>query len=52
LFQGIIPEIESAFDSINNENLDEEIWLFECFDYGIKQVYYLDWQLYLSKVCY
>ena len=52
IFMEIIPEIESAFNSVNNENLDEEQWLFECFDYGIKHIYYLDWQLYLSKVCY
>jgi hypothetical protein len=52
IFKVMITDIEAAFNTVNEGNLDEELWLFECFDYGIKQVYYLDWQLYLSKVCY
>ncbi len=53
LFKEISDDITIAYDEIGEGNLvDEDIWLFETFDYGIKKVYYLDWTLYLSKICY
>jgi hypothetical protein len=52
LFKLIQEDIENVFKEISSSLVDEETWLFEAFDYGIKHVYYLDWQLYLSKICY
>lgn len=52
LFQTIRKDIESAYKEVSMGGLEESLWLFETFDYGIKHVYYLDWQLYLSKTCY
>lgn len=52
LFSEIISEIKEAYLIVSSGNLDEELWIFETFDYGIKKVYYLDWKLYLSQICY
>ncbi|MCB1180028.1 MAG: hypothetical protein KDK36_20790 [Leptospiraceae bacterium] len=53
IFKHIRSDIEEAFESVKEGNkIDEDLWLFETFDYGIKNIYYLDWQLYLSKICY
>ncbi|MBE7412191.1 MAG: hypothetical protein L6Q54_12325 [Leptospiraceae bacterium] len=53
LFKEISEDISTAYLELGEENLtNEDIWLFETFDYGIKKVYYLDWTLYLSKICY
>lgn len=52
LFDLIQKDIQIVYAEISNSLVDEETWLFEAFDYGIKHVYYLDWQLYLSKICY
>ncbi len=52
IFKQIQKDIEEVFLQIEKNLPDEKIWLFECFDYGIKHVYYLDWTLYLSKSCY
>lgn len=52
LFSEIISEIEEAHKIVSEGKLDDELWLFETFDYGIKKVYYLDWKLYLSQICY
>mgnify|MGYP001590752460 CR=1 FL=1 len=53
LFKEISDDITIAYEEIGEENLvSEDVWLFETFDYGIKKVYYLDWTLYLSKICY
>lgn len=53
IFQEISEDIQIAFAEIGEQNLiNEDVWLFETFDYGIKKVYYLDWTLYLSKICY
>jgi hypothetical protein len=52
LFKTIREDIVTAYNEISNSLVNEETWLFEAFDYGIKHVYYLDWQLYLSKICY
>ncbi|HMV44439.1 MAG TPA: hypothetical protein PK079_00335 [Leptospiraceae bacterium] len=52
LFQVIKNDILKVYNEISDSLVDEETWLFETFDYGIKHVYYLDWQLYLSKICY
>ena len=52
LFKIIKEDIKKVYDEIGDSLVNEETWLFESFDYGIKHVYYLDWQLYLSKICY
>lgn len=52
LFKIIQEDIENVYSEISQSLVNEEVWLFEAFDYGIKHVYYLDWQLYLSKICY
>jgi hypothetical protein len=52
IFPLLCKDIEEAFLFISQGEVDEKLWEFETFDYGIKQVYYLDWQLYLSKICY
>jgi RNA binding exosome subunit len=52
IFKTIEDDIRKVFEEIKENLEDEEIWKFECFDYGIKHVYYLDWRLYLSKICY
>ncbi len=52
LFKEIISEIEEAYKIVSHGNLNTELWIFETFDYGIKKVYYLDWKLYLSQICY
>jgi hypothetical protein len=52
LFKEIISEIEEAYKIVSQGNLNTELWIFETFDYGIKKVYYLDWKLYLSQICY
>lgn len=52
IFKQIQKDIEEVFLLIEKSLPEEKIWLFECFDYGIKHVYYLDWTLYLSKTCY
>jgi hypothetical protein len=52
IFQEIISEIEGAYLIVSKGELDEDLWIFETFDYGIKKVYYLDWKLYLSQICY
>jgi hypothetical protein len=52
IFQIIKTDIEDVYKQIKKNLPEEKIWLFECFDYGIKHVYYLDWTLYLSKTCY
>jgi hypothetical protein len=52
IFKIIQKDIENVFKEISESLVDDETWLFEAFDYGIKHVYYLDWQLYLSKICY
>jgi len=52
LFKDIISEILQAYEMVSNERFDEDLWIFETFDYGIKKVYYLDWKLYLSQICY
>ncbi|MBP7280608.1 MAG: hypothetical protein KBA66_03465 [Leptospiraceae bacterium] len=52
LFKIIQEDIKKVYSEISQSLVNEEIWLFEAFDYGIKHVYYLDWQLYLSKICY
>ena len=52
LFKVIREDIETVYGEISESLVDQETWLFEAFDYGIKHVYYLDWQLYLSKICY
>lgn len=52
LFKVIKNDILKVYEEISNSLVDEETWFFETFDYGIKHVYYLDWQLYLSKICY
>lgn len=52
LFFTLEKDIQEAFQIISQGELDKELWIFESFDYGIKHVYYLDWQLYLSKICY
>ncbi len=52
LFFTIEQDIKEAFQVVSQGELDKELWVFETFDYGIKHVYYLDWQLYLSKICY
>ncbi|NBU96973.1 MAG: hypothetical protein EBS19_01970 [Spirochaetia bacterium] len=52
LFKEIISEIEEAYKIVSQGNLNNELWIFETFDYGIKKVYYLDWKLYLSQICY
>ena len=52
LYRVIIEDIKIAFDEVSQGQIDRELWLFETFDYGIKQVYYLDWKLYLSQICY
>lgn len=52
VFSIIAKDIEEAYSFVSQGDLDVELWAYETFDYGIKQVYYLDWQLYLSKICY
>ena len=52
LFKEIISEIEEAYKIVSQGNLNNELWIFETFDYGIKKVNYLDWKLYLSQICY
>lgn len=52
LFFTLEKDVTEAFQLVSKGNFDKELWVFETFDYGIKHVYYLDWQLYLSKVCY
>ena len=52
LFKIIRADIIKVYGEIFDSLVSEETWLFESFDYGIKHVYYLDWQLYLSKICY
>lgn len=52
LFKTIRQDIETVYKEISGSLVNQETWLFEAFDYGIKHVYYLDWQLYLSKICY
>ncbi len=52
LFKIIREDILKVYEEISDSLVNEETWLFESFDYGIKHVYYLDWQLYLSKICY
>lgn len=52
LFGQIEKDIQIVFKELSENLSDEKIWIFECFDYGIKHVYYLDWTLYLSKSCY
>ncbi len=52
LFKVIREDIKKVYEEISNSLVNEETWVFEAFDYGIKHVYYLDWQLYLSKICY
>ncbi|MCE9499505.1 MAG: hypothetical protein K8R21_03240 [Leptospira sp.] len=52
VFSRIHSDITQVYGEYGNLINDPEIWLFETFDYGINQVYYLDWQLYLSKMCY
>ena len=52
LFKEIISEIEEAYKIVSQGDLNNELWIFETFDYGIKKVYYLDWKLYLSQICY
>lgn len=52
IFKVIRQDIEKVYSEMGHEISDEETWIFECFDYGIKHIYYLDWQLYLSKICY
>ncbi len=52
LFKVIREDIKKVYEEISDSLVNEETWLFESFDYGIKHVYYLDWQLYLSKICY
>jgi hypothetical protein len=52
LFKIIREDIVKVYEEISDSLVNEETWLFESFDYGIKHVYYLDWQLYLSKICY
>lgn len=52
LFFTLEKEIREAFQLVSQGELDKELWIFETFDYGIKHVYYLDWKLYLSKICY
>lgn len=52
LFGVIQKDMEQVYEEISDQFVDEETWQFEAFDYGIKHVYYLDWQLYLSQICY
>lgn len=52
IFQEIISEIEGAYIIVSQGELEDDLWVFETFDYGIKKVYYLDWKLYLSQICY
>ena len=52
LFTIIKDDIKNVYSEISESLINEDIWVFESFDYGIKHVYYLDWQLYLSKICY
>jgi hypothetical protein len=52
LFGQIEKDIQIVYKELSENLKDEKIWIFECFDYGIKHVYYLDWTLYLSKSCY
>ena len=52
IYRLIEQDVEEAFDFVSQGEIDLDLWLFETFDFGIKHVYYLDWQLYLSKICY
>lgn len=52
IYRLIEKDVEEAFDFVSQGDIDLDLWLFETFDFGIKHVYYLDWQLYLSKICY
>ncbi|HMY69666.1 MAG TPA: hypothetical protein PL163_23680, partial [Leptospiraceae bacterium] len=52
IYRLIERDVEEAFDFVSQGDIDLDLWLFETFDFGIKHVYYLDWQLYLSKICY
>jgi hypothetical protein len=52
IFKEIISEIEEAYKVVSDGKIDIDLWVFETFDYGIKKVYYLDWKLYLSQICY
>jgi hypothetical protein len=52
IYNLIAKEIEEVYFEIKDKIPDEDTWLFETFDYGIKHVYYLDWKLYLSAICY
>jgi hypothetical protein len=52
IFELIVGDIEKAYLFVSQGNIDPGLWAYETFDYGIKQVYYLDWKLYLSKICY
>jgi hypothetical protein len=52
LYKILIHDIKEAYNIVSTGDLDKDLWMFETFDYGIKQVYYLDWKLYLSQICY
>ncbi|MEM7181906.1 MAG: hypothetical protein AAF518_13400 [Spirochaetota bacterium] len=52
LFKEIVQEIVSISDEIWDKLVSHEVWLHDCFEYGVKKVYHLDWKLYMSKECY
>ncbi|PJZ70136.1 hypothetical protein CH373_10170 [Leptospira perolatii] len=52
LFPEIKEELTKAITE-NPPNPEEiQIWLKECFEYGIKKVYHLEWKLYSSQELY
>ncbi|MCB1159032.1 MAG: hypothetical protein H7A25_18695 [Leptospiraceae bacterium] len=52
IFREVLGEIHEVYTDIQYKIPDRETWLQECYDYGIKSVYYLDWKLYLSQILY
>ena len=45
----IIEDICKNYESIKNKIYNETLWKIGSFDYGIKKVYYLDWQIFSSE---
>ncbi len=54
IYKQIIRDVTDVFQTLHDQKIeyDPNYIKYQVYDYGVQCIYYLDWDLYMSKECY